>query len=576
MFSKSLKEASDSDNIGGRRVKLKRTVYQETPSAFEPHRKRPTTPPDDDLEERRREYHEEISSSSSSSSGSSSSSEEEPEPQPVRSSGHRDHRGSRSNRKVESKKSSSKSTSDRREAERKSEDKDKRETNKARQKRKERQREQVRKLEQKQRERDSTPVVDEPRELETLVTTGGGRPPYHHHQRDKPPEPDLPEPIDMFADDDNPATLFRKRLSPPHPVDSAQSRGRSEGEGMQDLLSLTGGDPLAGGNKNVRFEMAGRPEPVSPGTPSPGNTPLSDEDDDGPASNAPLLPVIETQMKPSPVKPVAAPSPYARVPGFSGVPPPSQNGSGGLILPPEPPDVLPSAASSTQGVPPPTPTAHALPTKELHEMHHISQLLNSQQKLAAPGSSRPRGGDAFKTPAAPLGSGASSLLTDRKHRFDNIDITDMDVASPTSDDELVGSFTPPSFSSDDRDDKKKKRHAERKRKAASAAAASGSSGGGQGKPFPTLNVEALARTIAELTKDDDVPTSAVELDKQRKVSHNVCTTHFRFCFSVRQQQQHSRLRYNQHHKQSSFYCFIPLGSAYNEFGFSETFSFCKF
>ncbi len=30
MFSKSLKEASDSDNIGGRRVKLKRTVYQET------------------------------------------------------------------------------------------------------------------------------------------------------------------------------------------------------------------------------------------------------------------------------------------------------------------------------------------------------------------------------------------------------------------------------------------------------------------------------------------------------------------------------------------------------------------
>ena len=48
-------------------------------------------------------------------------------------------------------------------------------------------------------------------------------------------------------------------------------------------------------------------------------------------------------------------------------------------------------------------------------------------------------------------------------------------------------------------------------------------GGGQGKPFPTLNVEALARTIAELNKDDDVPTSAVELDKQRKVSQHVCT-----------------------------------------------------
>ena len=169
----------------------------------------------------------------------------------MRTSGHRNHRGSRSNRKVESKKSSSKSTVDRRETAKKSEEKDKRETNKARQKRKERQREQVRKLEQKQRERDSTPVVDEPRELDTLVNTGAGRPPYHHpHERDKPPEPDLPEPIDMFADDDNPATLFRKRLSPPHPVDSAQSRGRGDGEGMQDLLSLTGGDPLAGGGDN--------------------------------------------------------------------------------------------------------------------------------------------------------------------------------------------------------------------------------------------------------------------------------------------------------------------------------------
>ena len=49
-------------------------------------------------------------------------------------------------------------------------------------------------------------------------------------------------------------------------------------------------------------------------------------------------------------------------------------------------------------------------------------------------------------------------------------------------------------------------------------------GGGSGKGFPTLNIDALARTIVELTKDDDVPTSAVELDKQRKVSSHVCTT----------------------------------------------------
>ena len=154
--------------------------------------------------------------------------------------------------------------------------------NKARQKRKERQREQVRKLEQKQRERDSsTPVVDEPRDaLESLVTPPpGSQPPlplggsssyHHHHQRDKPPEPaGLPEPIDMFADDDdnNPSSvtsrLFgggRKLMSPSHPVESAQSAGDAR---VQDLFSLTGGgvDALqggpGGGNKNVRFDMAG-------------------------------------------------------------------------------------------------------------------------------------------------------------------------------------------------------------------------------------------------------------------------------------------------------------------------------
>ena len=422
-----------------------------------------------------------------------------------------------------------------------------RETNKARQKRKERQREQVRKLEQKQRERDSTPVVDEPREIEGLVGSGVGgvRAPYHHkspepvrapmyHQRDKPPEPDLPEPIDMFADDDNTVNVFRKRLSsPPRPVEPVQNPV-DPGAAGQDLLALTGdGDRTGQGNKNVRFEMAGRPEPVSPNTPpSPGNTPLSDEDDGPNASNAPLLPVIETQLKPSPVIPVAVPAPYARVPGFSGVPPPSQNG-----MPPEPSD-LPSAVQmpkSITSVPPPP-----LPPNALQEMHQISQLLNATTKLAAPGSSRPRGGtsDAFKAPL-PFGSGTTSSSNDRKqHRlagaFDNIDITDMDVASPTSDDDLIGSFTPPSSFTDD---KRKKRHSERKRKAGSGGATS-SGAAGSGKPFPTLNVEALARTIAELNKDDDVPvgTSAVELDKQRKVSQHVCTQHtfasLSVCYSV--------------------------------------------
>ncbi len=59
----------------------------------------------------------------------------------------------------------------------------------------------------------------------------------------------------------------------------------------------------------------------------------------------------------------------------------------------------------------------------------------------------------------------------------------------------------------------------------------GTSGGPESKSYPTLDVEAIARTIAGL-KDDDVPTSAVELDKQRKVSQHVCSLRFAFTFSV--------------------------------------------
>ena len=313
---------------------------------------------------------------------------------------------------------------------------------------------QVHKLEQKQQERDSTPVMDELREIENMVSMARP-PPLPYHQHDKPPEPNLPEPIDMFANDDNPS-LFGKWLSSPlRPVELVNQGS----DAMQDLLVLMGDGGV--GSKNVHFEMARRPKPVSPNTPSPGNMPLSDEDDGPNASNAPLLPVIETQLKPSPVKPMAVPPPYARVPGFSGVPLPSQNG-----MPPEPSD-LPSVVQLPKSITsvPPLP----LPPNALQEMQQISHLLNSMTKLTAPGSSRPRS-DVFKPPL-PFSSGTSSS-NERKHRshmhgtFDNIDITDMDVDSLTSDDDLIRLFTSPSFT-DHTDDKKKKHHAERKRKAGS-------------------------------------------------------------------------------------------------------------
>ena len=346
---------------------------------------------------------------------------------------------------------------------------------------------QVRKLEQKQRERDSTPVVDEPREM-----VESSRQPFH--QRDKPPEPDLPEPIDMFADDDADGNtgrdVFSKRLSssPARPAEPGHVAVGDNRENVQDMLSLTpsgGGQDQSNSNKNVRFEVGGGgSEPV---TPSPGHTPLSDEEDGPGASNAPSLPAIETQLKPSPVKPVSAPSPYARAPGFSGVPPPLHNGN-------EPADLLPAAqlpkslllgsttTTTPAGAVPPPP----LPPGALHEMQQISQLLNAQQRLAAPGSSRPRV-DLFKPPApygTSTGSNSSGTALDRKSRssgsagaYDNIDITDMDVASPTSDDDLIGSFTPPlgaddagagNAARDPREDRKsrKQRHADRKRKAA--------------------------------------------------------------------------------------------------------------
>lgn len=396
---------------------------------------------------------------------------------------------------------------------------------KARQRRRERQREQVRKLEQKQRERDSTPVVDEPRELEAAAALRQAFNPAG--------DPDLPEPVDMFEDEESGgrgnADAFSKRLSspPPRQADSVRSGGGSSARDEAQTLGNLSGDSA---NKNVRFE--GRASPSTP--PSPGRTPLSDEEESG-ITNAPLLPVIENQLKSSfPVKPVSAPTaPYARMPGFGGVPPPSYNG----LAPSETQDLgLPSAqlpSSLTTMPPPPLPP-------------QISQLLNSQPKLAAPGSSRPRA-DLFKPSSAfGLGLGSSSMLGvaggasnagDRKSRigaFDDIDIADMDVASPTSDDDLIGSFTPPSFMEDREDKKSKKRHSDRKRKsgagsgaAAAAAGAAGATSAATGsKPFGGLNVEAIARTIAGLAKDDDVPTSAVELDKQRKVSTHVCTRNF--------------------------------------------------
>ena len=79
--------------------------------------------------------------------------------------------------------------------------------------------------------------------------------------------------------------------------------------------------------------------------------------------------------------------------------------------------------------------ASSLPSKALQEMQHISQLLNTQARLAQ-----------ILPLATTIASKTGSVLKPpqmKKPDVEIIELNDMDVASPQSDDELYMSFSPP-------------------------------------------------------------------------------------------------------------------------------------
>ncbi len=228
-----------------------------------------------------------------------------------------------------------------------------------------------------------------------------------------------------------------------------------------------------------------------------------------------LPPGVQQQLIMNPMMVNTPPPPYGRVPRFGPariawppgnvlvhnhmLPPGSQNGlaprpgdqirlDGRHLIqpgmppppPPGPPPLSDRLGKLTSGPPP------HLPTKALQEMEQISQLLNAQAKLAQmiprQVARPPPPPDVFKVPTPPTNLDPRHFRPAPVDTSEIMEVVDMDVASPLSDDDLVMSFSPPPQIEDKKDKKDK-------------------SGG-----------------LLDLGKDDEVPTSAVELDKHQKVN----------------------------------------------------------
>ena len=170
---------------------------------------------------------------------------------------------------------------------------------------------------------------------------------------------------------------------------------------------------------------------------------------------------------------------------------------------------------------PPPPTHMApppLPQKALAEMVHISKLLNAQAELARQGRTkgmrRPdsKNQNIFKMPMPPPMGTNSKLSGGVKSPSlpdSDDEVVDMDVASPEEDDELLLSFSPPPIRPPEPKEKPRSRTFDRIKRDSRRE-----------DQRERVSTPELARSVEELTNQDEPPASAVELDKQNKVKKN--------------------------------------------------------
>ena len=158
---------------------------------------------------------------------------------------------------------------------------------------------------------------------------------------------------------------------------------------------------------------------------------------------------------------------------------PPREDMGGMYRPPLPP--MPAVNSSRASVP-------SLINSDHMSHFSTSSLPNFMSTMKASRRSPGREGNTFKVPFPPNHPRVAFSMSSDNHSdakqigSESNEVVDMDVSSPLSDD-LLESFTPPPFHDDDDDSK---------------GARGDRGGGGKGK--------------------EEVPGSAVELDKQEKVS----------------------------------------------------------